>query len=184
MALEFRSVTKEFTTGTGQNLTAVNDISFRVGEGEFVSVVGPSGCGKSTILSMTAGLYQPTHGEVFVSDDLVGGPTAGGDDGPGVLHDLPAPGERVVQALDLGGDQRLAGGLGDTFPDLFEDLGDTTAGDPELVGDAFLCPPGQGELPDLAVTALESFSLHELICVIRVGFFAFFHSPSPFPFQR
>lgn len=66
MALEYRSVTKSFTAKDGATLTAVRDISFEVGEGEFVAVVGPPGCGKSTILNMTAGLYQPTKGEVFV----------------------------------------------------------------------------------------------------------------------
>ncbi len=75
MALEFRGVTKKFATPNGE-LTAVNDVSFRVEEGEFVSVVGPSGCGKSTLLSMTAGLYQPSSGEVLVSDEPVTGPNA------------------------------------------------------------------------------------------------------------
>ena len=76
MALEFRNVSKMFPTHSGQELTAVKDVSFRVNEGEFVSVVGPSGCGKSTILSMTAGLYQPSLGEVLVSDEPVTGPNA------------------------------------------------------------------------------------------------------------
>ena len=69
MALEFDGVGKEFG-----GLTAVRDVSFRVNEGEFVAVVGPSGCGKSTILSMTAGLYQPTRGTVRVSGEPVTGP--------------------------------------------------------------------------------------------------------------
>lgn len=73
MALEYRNVTKAFSSKSG-NLTAVKDISFRVDEGEFVAVVGPSGCGKSTLLSMTAGLYQPSAGEVLVSNVPVTGP--------------------------------------------------------------------------------------------------------------
>ena len=77
MALEFRGVTKQFTLRTGaEPLTAVRDITFKVNPGEFVAVVGPSGCGKSTILSMTAGLYQPTQGEVLVSDKVVTGPNS------------------------------------------------------------------------------------------------------------
>ncbi|MCL4676396.1 MAG: ATP-binding cassette domain-containing protein, partial [Pararhodobacter sp.] len=71
MALEFRNVTKAFDVPGGKRLTAVQDITFKVNEGEFVAVVGPSGCGKSTILSMTAGLYQPSSGEVLVSGELV-----------------------------------------------------------------------------------------------------------------
>ncbi len=72
MALEFRSVTKEFNSDAASGrLVAVKDINFNTGSGEFVAVVGPSGCGKSTILNMTAGLYQPTAGEVFVSGEKV-----------------------------------------------------------------------------------------------------------------
>ncbi len=77
MALEFRVGHQGVRDRNGGTpLTAVSDVSFRVNEGEFVSVVGPSGCGKSTILIMTAGLYQPTAGEVLVSGELVTGPNA------------------------------------------------------------------------------------------------------------
>lgn len=73
MALEFRDVWKAFDTPNGR-LSAVEGLTLSVGEGEFVAVVGPSGCGKSTILSMTAGLYLPTKGEVLVSGEAVTGP--------------------------------------------------------------------------------------------------------------
>jgi len=74
MALEFRGVTKRFET-PGGSLTAIRGVDFTVAEGEFVSVVGPSGCGKSTLLSMTAGLAQPSEGEVRVSGAPVTGPS-------------------------------------------------------------------------------------------------------------
>jgi len=45
---------------------AVEDISFTIEEGEFVSLVGPSGCGKSTILSIIAKLINPTDGKIFL----------------------------------------------------------------------------------------------------------------------
>ncbi len=46
--------------------TAVlQNISFTVRKGEFLSVVGPSGCGKSTILSLIAGLLEPETGSIF-----------------------------------------------------------------------------------------------------------------------
>lgn len=77
MALEFRAVTKGFgEAGSGQVLTALKDITFKTDEAEFVAVVGPSGCGKSTMLNMTAGLYQPTEGEVLVSGEIVSGPNS------------------------------------------------------------------------------------------------------------
>lgn len=100
MALEFRGVTKRFPTNAGTPLTAVNDVSFRVNEGEFVSVVGPSGCGKSTILSMTAGLYQPSEGEVLVSDVPVMGPNA--HVGFMLQKDLLLPWRSIIQNIEFG----------------------------------------------------------------------------------
>lgn len=64
--IEYRGVTKSFATGRRQTLTAVEDLSFHVGRGEFVSLLGPSGCGKSTALRMAAALETPTAGEVAV----------------------------------------------------------------------------------------------------------------------
>ncbi|HEY7230184.1 MAG TPA: ABC transporter ATP-binding protein [Pseudolabrys sp.] len=52
-------------------LVALQDISFAVEEGSFVSLVGPSGCGKSTLLQMLAGLVPSTSGEVLVDDVAV-----------------------------------------------------------------------------------------------------------------
>lgn len=46
--------------------TAVEQASFRVAAGEFVSLIGPSGCGKSTLLRMIAGLIEPTAGTLTV----------------------------------------------------------------------------------------------------------------------
>ena len=43
---------------------AVEDISFTVEKGEFLSIVGPSGCGKTSILSMIDGLMQPSRGKI------------------------------------------------------------------------------------------------------------------------
>lgn len=100
MALEFRSVTKTFGSSNGSSLTAVTGIDFRVNEGEFVSVVGPSGCGKSTILSMTAGLYQPTSGKVLVSDTVVTGPS--GHVGFMLQKDLLLPWRDIVSNVEFG----------------------------------------------------------------------------------
>ncbi len=104
MALEFRSVTKVFPTNAGNPLTAVSDVSFRVEEGEFVSVVGPSGCGKSTILSMTAGLYQPSEGEVLVSEERVDGPNA--HVGFMLQKDLLLPWRTIISNIEFGLESR------------------------------------------------------------------------------
>ena len=47
--------------------TAVDNISFEMGEAEFVALLGPSGCGKSTILRLIAGLEEPTSGVIEIS---------------------------------------------------------------------------------------------------------------------
>ena len=51
----------------------LNDISFSIQEGEFVSILGPSGCGKSTILNVLAGLIEDYSGSVFVDDEPITG---------------------------------------------------------------------------------------------------------------
>jgi NitT/TauT family transport system ATP-binding protein len=45
-------------------ITALEDVSLRVGEGEVVAIVGPSGCGKSTLLELVCGLQEPDAGSV------------------------------------------------------------------------------------------------------------------------
>ena len=104
MALEFDHVSKTFALPSGQELTAVTDINFKVEKGEFVSVVGPSGCGKSTILSMTAGLYQPTSGQVKVSGQLVTKPNP--HVGFMLQKDLLLPWRTIVKNVEFGLESR------------------------------------------------------------------------------
>jgi len=51
---------------------AIDDVSFDVSKGEFVTVVGPSGCGKSTLLKIASGLLNQTGGDVVVNRDNIG----------------------------------------------------------------------------------------------------------------
>ncbi|AFZ56561.1 ABC transporter ATP-binding protein [Anabaena cylindrica FACHB-243] len=53
------------------NITAIENISFEIPDGEFWVFVGPSGCGKSTILRTIAGLETATSGNLFIGDRLV-----------------------------------------------------------------------------------------------------------------
>jgi multiple sugar transport system ATP-binding protein len=55
------------------DVTAVDDVSLSVEEGEFMVLVGPSGCGKSTLLRIVAGLEQVTRGRVVIDDHDVTG---------------------------------------------------------------------------------------------------------------
>src|SRR5690606_37042765 len=55
-----------FPTARGQ-ITALQDVSLQINEGEFVSLIGPSGCGKSTILRVIAEIYRPTAGSARVA---------------------------------------------------------------------------------------------------------------------
>ena len=52
---------------------AIENISFDVSKGEFVSIVGPSGCGKSTLLSCIAGLTTPTSGKIILEGKEITG---------------------------------------------------------------------------------------------------------------
>jgi multiple sugar transport system ATP-binding protein len=47
-------------------VTAVDDVSLQIGDGEFMVLVGPSGCGKSTLLRMIAGLEEVTQGSISI----------------------------------------------------------------------------------------------------------------------
>ncbi|MGF6976043.1 NitT/TauT family transport system ATP-binding protein [Paraburkholderia sp. JPY465] len=62
--IQLSNVTKRYDAA-GQALTVLSDVSFEVGEGEFISIVGPSGCGKSTLLHTIAGFTKPTEGRVL-----------------------------------------------------------------------------------------------------------------------
>jgi len=48
------------------NVHALNDVTFNIGEGEFVVILGPSGSGKSTLLNIIGGMDLPSEGRVFV----------------------------------------------------------------------------------------------------------------------
>lgn len=53
------------------NVTAIEDITFKVPDGQFWVLVGPSGCGKSTILRTIAGLETATEGDLYIGEALV-----------------------------------------------------------------------------------------------------------------
>ncbi len=64
--IELRQLTKKFG-----NYAAVNNVSMKIPEGEFLVLLGPSGCGKSTILRLIAGLEEVSSGEIRIGDRIV-----------------------------------------------------------------------------------------------------------------
>ena len=71
--LEIEGLGKTYGEGDGAT-HAIGDISFELGEREFVCVVGPSGCGKTTLLKCMSGLLAPSRGEVRLRGERVDGP--------------------------------------------------------------------------------------------------------------
>jgi len=69
--IEIRSLAKTFSDRREEQVAAVNDISFKVEEGRFYTLLGPSGCGKTTTLRCIAGLEKPDAGEIEVSGEIV-----------------------------------------------------------------------------------------------------------------
>ncbi|WP_414621097.1 ABC transporter ATP-binding protein [Calothrix sp. CCY 0018] len=65
------NVTLESIKRKFNNVTAIDDITFTIPDGEFWVLVGPSGCGKSTILRTIAGLESATSGKLFIGDKLM-----------------------------------------------------------------------------------------------------------------
>lgn len=67
--LNIKNLRKIYHTKQGETL-AVEDFSFSLLDGEFVSIVGPSGCGKSTILSILCGLEEKSSGEIEIPENV------------------------------------------------------------------------------------------------------------------
>ena len=64
--LVLKNIVKQFDDGSGQKVTAVNDLSLTIKKGEFVTLLGPSGCGKTTTLRMIAGFEPLNSGEIHL----------------------------------------------------------------------------------------------------------------------
>jgi putative ABC transport system ATP-binding protein len=65
VTMKVENLTKVYASASGK-VVSLNNVSFSVNKGEFVSVVGPSGSGKSTLVNMLGALDRPTSGKVFL----------------------------------------------------------------------------------------------------------------------
>src|SRR4051794_1743156 len=68
VSLRFSGVSMTFPDGT----QALDDVSFEVRRGEFVTIVGPSGCGKSTVLRIASGLLSGATGAIQLAEGNIG----------------------------------------------------------------------------------------------------------------
>ena len=73
-ALEFKNVSKfydvnrnlkEIMTGVKPQVKAVENVSFKIKQGESVGIVGESGCGKTTLAKLVLNLLNPTEGKIL-----------------------------------------------------------------------------------------------------------------------
>lgn len=74
--LQVDKVSLRYKKPDGGTFTALEEVSFEVPDQQFAVLVGPSGCGKSSLLYLTAGLAEPTSGEIHVGGQQVQGPGA------------------------------------------------------------------------------------------------------------
>ncbi len=75
--IEVIDIEKSFKTGDRQELLVLNDINFKMYEGEIVALLGKSGSGKSTLLRIIAGLIEASSGKVKYRGKSIHGPARG-----------------------------------------------------------------------------------------------------------
>lgn len=70
----FKAKAVAATPGGPKKLMVLSDVSFDVGDGEFISLLGASGCGKTTMLRMIAGLIKPDCGAIYAQGEAIAQP--------------------------------------------------------------------------------------------------------------
>jgi NitT/TauT family transport system ATP-binding protein len=70
--LSVQGISKAFSNDGQDETLVLDDITFDVNDGEFLSILGPSGCGKTTLLRILAGLIPPDSGQILIDEAPVG----------------------------------------------------------------------------------------------------------------
>ena len=73
MPIEVRNLTHTYSEGTVMKTVALDNVSFRVDEGEFIGIIGHTGSGKSTLVQHLNGLLRPTSGQVLIDGQDLNG---------------------------------------------------------------------------------------------------------------
>src|SRR5215471_794319 len=66
--IELQRIGKTYTRPTGEEVRALDDVTLRIGRGEFVAIVGASGSGKSTLMNIVGLLDKPSDGRYLFDD--------------------------------------------------------------------------------------------------------------------
>lgn len=73
MSFEVSHLEYSYDIGTAEPVSALQDISFRIEDGEFVGIMGQTGCGKTTLIQLLAGLLEPVSGRVLLDGEDING---------------------------------------------------------------------------------------------------------------
>ena len=96
--LEIKNLTKYYG-----DVLAVDDLSFEINRGDFVTLLGPSGCGKSTTLHIIAGLIDPTEGQIHLQGtDITGTPPNKRNIGMAFQHNALFPHMTAIENIEYG----------------------------------------------------------------------------------
>jgi len=65
--LNLRGITKVFSKGTVDQITALNGVNLDVNSGDYIAIIGSNGAGKTTLLNVIAGVFPPESGEIILN---------------------------------------------------------------------------------------------------------------------
>ncbi|RCW77255.1 ABC transporter ATP-binding protein [Saliterribacillus persicus] len=97
--LELLDVSKEFNS-RGETVKALDEITMKIPDHKFISIIGPSGCGKSTLFNIISGLDQPSDGELLIDKEEASGTS--GLVGYMLQKDLLLPWRTILENVILG----------------------------------------------------------------------------------